>query len=29
MVRAFAAIDFKRPLGGETVVSYSLRFTPE
>jgi hypothetical protein len=29
MVDAFARIDFKKPLGGDTVVSYSLRFVPE
>ncbi len=29
MVEAFTRIDFKQPLGGDTVVSYSLRFAPE
>jgi hypothetical protein len=29
MVEAFARIHFKKPLGGDTVVSYSLRFVPQ
>ena len=29
MVDAFARIDFRKPVGGDTVVSYSLRFVPE
>lgn len=30
MVKAFEGIDFLKPKGGKaTVVSYSLRFTPE
>jgi hypothetical protein len=29
MVEAFARIEFRKPLGGDTVVSYSLRFVPE
>ncbi len=28
MVAAFEAIDFKKPRGGNTMVSYSVRFTP-
>src|SRR6185436_18268437 len=28
MVVAFEAIDFKKPKGGITTVSYSVRFTP-
>jgi hypothetical protein len=28
MVAAFEAIDFKKPRGGTTTVSYSVRFTP-
>jgi hypothetical protein len=28
VVSVFEAIDFKKPRGGATVVSYSLRFTP-
>lgn len=28
VVRGFEAIDFLKPKGGTTVVSYSLRFTP-
>lgn len=28
MVAAFEAIDFKKPKGGVTTVSYSVRFTP-
>ena len=28
MVAAFDAIDFKKPKGGTTMVSYSVRFTP-
>lgn len=28
MVEAFEAIDFKKPRGGTTTVSYSVRFTP-
>lgn len=28
LVAAFEAIDFKKPRGGTTMVSYSVRFTP-
>jgi hypothetical protein len=28
VVRAFEAIEFRKPKGGTTTVSYSLRFTP-
>jgi len=28
MVHAFEQIDFQKPKGGNTKVSYSLRFTP-
>ena len=28
MVAAYEAIDFKKPRGGTTTVSYSVRFTP-
>jgi pyruvate/2-oxoglutarate dehydrogenase complex dihydrolipoamide acyltransferase (E2) component len=28
LVTAFEAIDFKKPRGGTTMVSYSIRFTP-
>ncbi len=28
LVAAFEAIDFKKPKGGTTMVSYSVRFTP-
>lgn len=28
MVAAFEAVDFKKPRGGNTMVSYSVRFTP-
>ena len=26
--KSFESIDFLKPKGGETTVSYSLRFTP-
>lgn len=29
VIKVFEAIDFRKPKGGTTVVSYSLRFTPE
>ena len=29
MVSAFEAIDFEKPKGGTTTVSYSVRFTPK
>jgi hypothetical protein len=29
VLAVFSAIDFQKPKGGATVVSYSLRFTPE
>lgn len=28
VIHTFEGIDFLKPRGGETVVSYSLRFTP-
>ncbi|MEZ4315159.1 MAG: hypothetical protein R3F14_44660, partial [Polyangiaceae bacterium] len=28
MVAVFEKIDFKKPRGGSTMVSYSVRFTP-
>lgn len=28
MIAAFEAIDFEKPKGGTTTVSYSVRFTP-
>jgi hypothetical protein len=28
VVAAFEAIDFQKPKGGRTMVSYSLRFEP-